>query len=67
MKNTDHILKDIKEYLTANTFDVFDNANKYLSLTGLFNYVLEKAISSIISNIMPSNIYRMHINGYIHT
>ena len=66
MKNTDHILKDIKEYLTANTFDVFDNANKYLSPTGLFNYVMEKAISSIISNIMPSNIYRMHINGYIY-
>ncbi len=55
----------VRDYLSS-VEDVYDNANKYLSPTGLFNYVMEKSMNYIVSRLLPERVYRAHVEGYIY-
>ncbi len=59
------IEKLVKEYLES-IDDVYDNANRNLSPTGLFNYVLEKAMKYSVKRYLPERVYKAHVNGYIY-
>jgi len=62
----EEVRRFVNEYLGGLTADVFDNANKYLSPTGLFNHVMEEAMSAIIKDLLPPNVYRAHLDGLIY-
>lgn len=67
MDNTvaDYIDRLINEYFSK-AVDVFNNANKYLSPTDLFNYIIEDSIKTTIHEYLPKSVYEAHINGYIY-
>lgn len=56
----------INQYLERSSEEVFNNANKYLSPTGLFNYVTEGVLSSIVGDILPREVYEAHLRGVIY-
>lgn len=60
-----YVDKLIKEYF-GKASDIFDNANKYLSPTGLFNYILEDSVKTIASKYLPKRVYEAHVSGYIY-
>lgn len=55
----------IEEYL-AMVDNVFDNANRYFSPTGLFNYVTENVLKQATMNMLPPKVYKAHVEGYIY-
>ncbi len=58
----------VNNYLESESFDVLENANKYPGPSGFFTYVAERALSSEIEDVIPKEIYKLHLNGlvYIH-
>lgn len=58
----------ISEYISWNSIDVNENANRYLGPTGFFSYLLESYMKKELEAILPSSVLRQHVEGkiYIH-
>ncbi len=56
----------IKEYAKWNSLDVNENANRYMGPTGFFSYLLEKYMNETLLPLMPRNVLKAHMEGYIY-
>lgn len=58
----------VEEYMEGSEFDVFENANKYPSPTGMLTYVAERALETLIPRELPREVLKLHRLGdiYVH-
>ncbi len=58
----------VEEYMEGSEFDVFENANKYPSPTGMLTYVAERALETLIPKELPRRVLKLHRLGdiYVH-
>ncbi len=58
----------INEYLEKSSFNVFENANRYIGPTGLLTYIAERSLYSLVNEVIPKPLLDLHLKGliYIH-
>ncbi|MEM4584787.1 MAG: anaerobic ribonucleoside triphosphate reductase [Ignisphaera sp.] len=58
----------LEKYGEWSDFKVLENANRYPGPTGYFSMIAELALEEQIEDVLPNNLYKLHVSGsiYIH-